>query len=158
MDSSITLYLTLLVLGSILVGMEIFVPGGVLGVVGALLWIGAAIVGGGSFSSPWNILSGFFLLIVGALTFFLWFNFFPKSRMGKVLTLQDSAKDYKSPRPGENLQTGMEGIALTVMRPAGLALFNNERVDVVADGEWIEKGEAIKIIETGEGHIVVAKI
>ena len=158
MNSSVTLYLTLLILGSSLVGAEIFIPGGILGVVGALLWVGAAIVGGTSFSSPWNLLSGFFLLIIGILTFFLWFKFFPKSRMGKVLTLQDNAKDYKAPWPGENLKEGMEGVALTVMRPAGLALIEGERVDVVADGEWIEKGDAIKIVETGEGHIVVTKI
>jgi membrane-bound serine protease (ClpP class) len=158
MDSSITLYLTLVFLGSLLVGMEIFLPGGVLGVVGALLWLGAAIVGAVQLEHPWNLLSGLFLLIVGGITFLLWFKFFPKSRMGKVLTLQDSAKDYKAPWPGENLTVGMEGEALTVMRPAGTALFDGKRVDVVADGEWIEKGDAIKIVETGEGHIVVAKI
>jgi membrane-bound serine protease (ClpP class) len=156
MDSSVTLYLTFLFLGSLLVGMEIFLPGGVLGVVGALLWLGAAIVGGVKFPHPWNLLSGVFLLIVGALTFLLWFKYFPKSRMGKVLTLQDSAKDYKAPRIGENLKEGMVGEALTVLRPAGLALFDGERVDVVAE-EWIEKGDAIRIIETGEGHILVGK-
>jgi len=125
-------------------------------VVGALLWLGAAIVGGVKFPHPWNLLSGVFLLIVGALTFLLWFKYFPKSRMGKVLTLQDSAKDYKAPRIGGNLKEGMVGEALTVLRPAGLALFDGERVDVVAE-EWIEKGDAIRIIETGEGHILVGK-
>ncbi len=47
--------------------------------------------------------------------------------------------------------TGRTGKAITDLRPAGTGLFGDERVDVVADSEWIEAGSPIRII-TSEGY------
>ena len=50
----------------------------------------------------------------------------------------------------------MEGIALTTLRPAGSAEFNGQKYDVVADWEYIPKGNKIKVIRV-EGIKVVVK-
>jgi membrane-bound ClpP family serine protease len=51
----------------------------------------------------------------------------------------------------------MTGEAVSTLRPSGIAKFNGRRVDVVADGEWIEAGQAVKISSTSNGHISVVK-
>ena len=56
------------------------------------------------------------------------------------------------------LNIGDEGEALSTLRPAGIAIINNERVDVVSDSSWIEKGSKIKVIDIQKGHIEVEKV
>lgn len=153
----ITLYITLLLAGFMLIGMEIFVPGGILGTIGAVAWLVAAGVGMAKFESPWNMLSAFALLLMGVLTFVIWIKYFPKSRVGKSLSLGDSTKDYKAHRHTEATPVGTVGQAVSTLRPSGIATFDGRRVDVVADGEWIEAGQPVKISSTSGGHISVVK-
>ena len=46
---------------------------------------------------------------------------------------------------------GAEGVAITSLRPAGVGLFDGERLDVVSDSEWIEEGTPIRI-DRAEGY------
>jgi len=50
---------------------------------------------------------------------------------------------------------GKEGTAITDLRPAGTGLFDDERVDVVSEQEWIEEGSPIRIVASeGYRHVV----
>lgn len=153
----INLYITLLLAGFILIGTEIFIPGGILGIIGSAAWISAAVVGWRSFPPPWNMVSAFALLFVGILTFVVWIKYFPKSRVGRSLSLADSTEDYKAHTAHDGLEVGMTGEAVSTLRPSGIAKFDGRRVDVVADGEWIEAGQAVRISSTADGHISVVK-
>jgi membrane-bound serine protease (ClpP class) len=153
----ITLYITLLLAGFILIGTEIFIPGGILGILGSAAWISAAVVGWKGFPPPWNMVSAFALFFVGILTFIVWIKYFPKSRVGRSLSLADSTEDYKAHTSRDGLEIGMAGEAVSTLRPAGIAKFDGRRVDVVADGEWIEAGQTVKISSTADGHISVVK-
>ena len=152
----LTLYITLLLAGFVLIGMEIFIPGGILGIFGSVAWISAAVVGWRNFPEPWNLLSGISLLLVGMLTFVVWIRYFPKSRVGKSLSLNEDTAEYKS-HTVTDLPVGTTGEALSTLRPSGIAVFDGKRLDVVADGEWIEAGEPVKISSTAGGHISVVK-
>lgn len=153
----VTLYITLLLAGFILIGTEIFIPGGVLGILGALAWISAAITGWSRFPAPWNLISAASLLLVGILTFVVWIRFFPKSRMGRGLSLTESTQDYKAHSMDANLKVGAIGEAVSTLRPSGIARFDGHRADVVADGEWIEAGQPVRIRSVSGGHISVVK-
>ena len=153
----ITLYFTLLLAGFVLIGMEIFIPGGILGIFGSAAWISAAVVGWRNFPDPWNMVSAFSLFLVGLLTFVVWIRYFPKSRIGKSLSLNESTASYKSHKMTE-LPVGTVGEAVSTLRPSGIAKFDGKRLDVVADGEWIEAGESVKISSTTNGHISVVKV
>ncbi len=50
---------------------------------------------------------------------------------------------------------GMRGTAITDLRPSGTALFDDKRIDVVSESEWITRGTLVKVISTeGNRHIV----
>lgn len=153
----LSIYITLLLAGFVLIGTEIFIPGGILGIFGSVAWIAAAVVGARNFPAPWNMVSAFGLLFVGIFTFVVWIKFFPKSRFGKSLSLTESTENYKSHTDLDDLTVGMEGEAVSTLRPSGIARVNGKRVDVVADGEWIEAGLPVKISSTSGGHISVVK-
>ena len=51
----------------------------------------------------------------------------------------------------------MQGTAVTDLRPAGKAIINGKRVDVVTRGEYLEKDAAIIVIEVTGNQIIVRK-
>ena len=51
---------------------------------------------------------------------------------------------------------GLKGKAVTILRPAGKAVFEGEILDVVTKGEFVEEGKGV-IIEQVEGNRIVVK-
>ena len=50
---------------------------------------------------------------------------------------------------------GRQGSAITSLRPAGVAMIGDERVDVVSQSEWIEAGSEVEVISSeGYRHVV----
>jgi membrane-bound serine protease (ClpP class) len=62
---------------------------------------------------------------------------------------------YASPPQADALVLGRTGIALSPLRPAGVAQIDGERVDVVSDGTFIDAGAAIQVIRVEGNRIVV---
>ncbi|MCU0608507.1 MAG: ATP-dependent Clp protease proteolytic subunit [Chitinispirillaceae bacterium] len=56
-----------------------------------------------------------------------------------------------------NINEGDAGVVLTALRPAGLARIGNNEYDVVADGEFIEKGTVIRVLQKQGTRIVVTR-
>jgi len=84
----------------------------------------------------------------------------PRSRLrlgGTILqtAILGRASDREEVRPTP--WVGRRGTALTDLRPAGAAEFDGERVDVVADGGFISRGEAVVIVRD-EGYRKVVRI
>jgi len=50
---------------------------------------------------------------------------------------------------------GAAGVAVTDLRPAGVARIGEERIDVVADSEWIASGTPVRVVRSeGYRHVV----
>jgi membrane-bound serine protease (ClpP class) len=50
---------------------------------------------------------------------------------------------------------GLDGVALTDLRPAGAAQFGVERVDVVTEGEYLAQGTPVRVVRNeGYRHVV----
>jgi membrane-bound serine protease (ClpP class) len=50
---------------------------------------------------------------------------------------------------------GKTGKSVTALRPAGIAVFNNEKVDVVTDGDFIPPDTAVKVYEAAGRRVTV---
>ncbi len=59
--------------------------------------------------------------------------------------------------PEAGAYKGAEGVAYTSLRPSGTALINETRVDVVTDGEFLEKGTPLHVVNVEGNRVVVAK-
>lgn len=150
-------YVTLLVCGLFLIGIEIFVPGGVLGVIGAAALIGAAIIGFTIFPVWLAWLSVFTILVLTGLAIFIWMKYLPQTPIGRALSLSQSitGKDQDD----SPWTIGMKGVALSELRPAGKALINEQRADVIADGgTWIGHNTRIEITRIAGNRIYVKEL
>lgn len=150
-------YVTLLVCGLFLIGVEIFLPGGVLGALGAAALIGAAIMGFMIFPPVIGWLSLLLIFFLTGLAVFAWMKFFPGSPIGKMLSLnQNISKKDQDETPWK---PGMKGTARSTLRPAGKALIEGKHADVIADdGAWIEQNAAIEIVNVSGNRIYVKEI
>jgi membrane-bound serine protease (ClpP class) len=75
-----------------------------------------------------------------------------------VLTASETAQGgyvIPSQPEGEDDLTGRKGKAVTILHPTGKIEVNNHTLDVVTDGEYIEKGQAVEIVEVRGNRIVV---
>lgn len=162
------LEILLFIIGFILLLIEIFViPGfGVFGISGIVLMIGSLFLGLLSDFDliDWDIIS--FAIIQLAATFvatgviiFVLLKFLPKSDMFNKLILKEQVAEksgYASKPTIEHL-IGLEGKALTDLRPSGSALIDGKRIDVVTEGDYISNGSKI-IVKSVEGSKVVVDL
>ncbi|MBD3320162.1 MAG: serine protease, partial [Chitinivibrionales bacterium] len=58
----------------------------------------------------------------------------------------------------KDVNIGDEGVVKTALRPAGKARIGNSTLDVVAEGDFIEQGVNVRVIEASPNKIVVARI
>jgi membrane-bound serine protease (ClpP class) len=57
----------------------------------------------------------------------------------------------------EHLSVGLVGVAETPLRPAGKVEFDDEFFDVVSEGDFVDTGEEVRIVEIQGNRVVVRK-
>ncbi len=163
----------LFVVGVGLLGVEIFVtPGfGILGILGVLAIFTSLVLA--LISMPLDVsfdtgaLVGAFgrvivSLFAAVLLFVAALAILPKTRIGGKLVLREAiAATASGGREGAVIEavlaSGVSGVAESFLRPAGIARFGDKRVDVVSEGEFIEKGEKVVIVRTHGNRVTVKK-
>jgi len=149
--------IALVVAGLLLIFLEVFVPGGVLGVVGGVALL-AGIVAGFVRGVYWGLGLLLSSLLVGLVGFYLWVKYFPRTRVGKKLILQNDAHDWHSFDDLNAALVGKEGVAHSTLRPAGTAMIDGKRVDVVTRGEMIDRDCRIRVVEVEGNRVVVTQV
>jgi membrane-bound serine protease (ClpP class) len=79
----------------------------------------------------------------------------------KRLTLKKAQNDgegYTSGPAGLDALLSREGTALTPLRPSGTAVIDGKRVDVVTEGEMIDKDKPVRVIKVEGGRVVVRMV
>lgn len=100
---------------------------------------------------------GAWSVVVLAAGLFVIFRFFPRTRLGRGLVLESAIGEVAPPRNELESLLGAIGNALTDLRPAGSAQFGDRRVDVVTAGEFIERGNTVRVTQVEGVRVVVRK-
>ncbi|WP_373887829.1 NfeD family protein [Mesobacillus jeotgali] len=151
--------LILFALGIGLILLELFIAGGIAGVIGLL-----AIVASFFMASDNVVHMGISLLI--ALTASIVLSilmirvFGKKMKFFKRIILTDSTSTEKGYVSNKNRLEliGVEGMTVTPLRPSGTIIVEDERIDVVSDGGFVPKGRKVRVIKTEGSRIVVREI
>ncbi len=147
----------ILVAGLVFLIIEMFSPGfGVSGSIGlVLLVVGILITASTAFEA---LVMFIILLIIVALVLMVILRSARKGRLSRTLILNDELNTESGFTGTEELEhyVDKEGIALSTLRPSGTAEFDGVKLDVVADGEYVQIGTRVKIIKV-EGRRIVVK-
>jgi membrane-bound serine protease (ClpP class) len=154
----------LLGVGLLALAIEVFVlPGfgaaGVLGAVAITAAILLAMIGGSPSTADVTqalIVLGASLAITAAVAY-AWIRHLPNSGRFAGLFLRGGAHQadgYIAALPRADL-VGLDGVAVTDLRPSGTAQIGHERVDVVTEGEYVPQGRAVRVVRSeGYRHVV----
>lgn len=149
----------LLILGIVLIIAELFVPGGIVGLLGigavtGALFMSANDMGHMAMSIGIAVLASIVVSVILFKTIGIEKGFF------RHVILNDSTSTEKGYISSHNRLEliGLEGKALTPLRPSGTGLFDEERLDVVSEGAYVASGAMIKIVKTEGSRIVVREV
>ncbi|MFZ5948955.1 MAG: NfeD family protein [Stygiobacter sp.] len=156
------------IMGVILLIVEIFViPGfGITGILGIILMMVALFFGlitdidiatTNAISIAIIQLASTFVL-TAIVIYFIW-KFLPKSQTFNKLILDENLKSksgYTAKPEIENL-VGKVGKSITDLRPAGSILIDNQRIDVVTEGDYIEKDNDVIVKKVEGSKVIVIK-
>ena len=170
LDLASVLDIILFIIGVVLLLLEIFViPGfGVAGVLGIILVIASlflALIGGSTPFVDWHQVSIAIIqlassLVAAIILLVILAKFLPKSNVFSRLVLateENADKGFVSSKSLNEL-IGKEGKALTTLRPAGMADFDGEKIDVVADGDYVQQGSRLRVLRVEGSKVVVREI
>jgi membrane-bound ClpP family serine protease len=151
--------LLLFVAGLLLIFLEFFLPGAISGTLGvAALIFSLFLAGENGIQMGVSILIAIFCSV---LVFFIMIKIFNKKLvLFNKMVLSESAKKEDGYVSNVNRTDllGKEGIALTILRPSGTVIINNERVDVVSEGGFIDQNAVVKVIKVEGARIVVREL
>jgi len=149
--------IALAVSGLVLLAVELFTPGfGIFGLAGIAAFLGAIFLAAPSAGLAWRYLM--WTTIASAFVLFAAIRAISKRGLGKVLTLRDTAKGWSAQAEDRSRLVGREGVSLTVLRPAGTAVFGDQRLDVVTEGEFVPAGVPVKVVRVEGTRIVVRSV
>lgn len=135
------------------------IPGfGIAGVSGIILLAISLGLAFWKLTTAWAVgVTVFAVIGVGVLIYFM-VEVLPQTKLGKKFILSETAPAPEDISAVDNTTRflGAEGVAISNLRPSGIAKIADERVDVITDGDFIEKGTKIKVIKTTAGRVIVS--
>ena len=155
-----TTLIVLVVFGLLLIMLEAFVPGGILGTIGVVCILSAVAVAVFGEEEDWTsgtrttVAIG--ILVFSCTTIALWLRFFAITLFHRTFTLEKTIPT--PPQPGHSL-VGAEGTASTELRPLGKALLDDgTRHEVRLLNGHAPAGTRIKVVQTEPGNLVVTPL
>ncbi|MGF9909938.1 NfeD family protein [Brevibacillus porteri] len=152
------LHIGLFAIGILLMLLEIFLPGGIVGAIGFVSIVTGLVMA--AYDTQQGLASlGVAALITAIVTFLLVKKYGVKGLFNKFVLgdTQRNEEGYVAPRDQRELE-GKSGITLTTLRPAGVVKVEGKRVDAVSVGGFIEAGTAITVVQVEGTRIVVAEL
>ena len=149
----------LFLLGVVLMVVEAFIPGfGVFGIAGLFATVTSIVLAAATVKTGLIMLA--FSLVFTGLFSALAFRFFAKRGVLRHIILADEERaefGYVAPADHKYL-LGLEGTAITPLRPAGSAEIEGKRVDVVSEGGFIPAWAAVKVVYVEGVRVVVRQV
>jgi membrane-bound ClpP family serine protease len=149
----------LLLVGCALVVLEVFIPsGGIISILSGVAFITAILVASweGPTTGP---VTGF---VFAAITLFavptlvaVAFKYWPKTRMGKAFLGELPREDEVAPEDSRRTLIGRVGVARSKMLPSGAVEIDGQMIDAVSQGQAIEPGAYVVVVEVRANRVVV---
>lgn len=149
------LHIGLFLFGILLMILEIFLPGGIVGAIGFISIVSGLVMA--AYDTEQGLASlGIAVLITAVITFILIKKYGFKGLINRFILSDEQRNEqgYVAPKDQRNL-VGKKGIALTPFRPAGVAKIEGTRVDAVSAGGFIQAGVQIVVVQVEGTRVVV---
>jgi len=156
--SVIWMMIVLVVVGLALIGVDFYLPGFVLGSIGIVMMLVAVGLCYRDYGLNWACVAFLVEAALGIGIGIVAIKYVPQTAAGKKLILSHDQTAMRAGNEQSPELVGVQGVAQTLLRPAGMALLGGKRLDVVAESDMIESGSAIKVDAVEGTRIIVRKL
>lgn len=151
--------LLLFIAGIVLIILELFLPGGIAGIIGLIAVVASLFLASGSIKvMALSILIATAVSIAASILLTRVLG--KRMKFFKKFILTDSTNTesgYVSNVSRHDL-VGKIGVTHTPLRPSGTVIIDDERLDVVSEGTFTEKDKKVKVVKVEGSRIVVREI
>lgn len=153
-----TLIILLFSLGIVLLAVEVIVPGGILGSIGALMIFGGCVMSFIEFGTGGGLIAVAVALVVLVIAFYIGFRVLPKTSFGRRAFL-DKEITAVSTAFGSDARDliGKSAEALTMLSPSGYILIDGRRYDAFCQSGQVAAGTALEVIGADNFRLIVSE-
>ena len=153
-----SLVITLLGIGVVLLAAEVFVPGGILGGAGGLFMVAGCISAFMILGSGWGIVSLICGLLLLAAVFWFEYAILPRTKWGGQFFLKKEIQGggIQGRKEKESL-VGESAVAVTALAPSGYVMVKGKRYEATSQSGFINEGEVLYIVAFDQFNLIVRK-
>ena len=153
-----TLVVTLFAIGTLLVAVEIVVPGGILGVAGGLALAGGVVAAFVEFGSGGGAAATALALVLVSVTIYFEFVVLPKSRLARKFSMASTVTGRSQPEIADRAVVDQEAVAVTTLAPSGYVELQGRRYEAFSQSGYAPAGSRMKIVDIDNFRVVVTQI
>lgn len=148
----------LVLFGILLMLVETFLPGGILGTLGILSILAAIVLTMSAEELGWSsgtrAAAALGIVAFSTVSILIWLRFFAVTIFHKTFTLTSESDGHAGSLEAKP-QPGTQGVALTDLRPLGRAEFDGRRFDVRCQTGIAPSGTSLQVIGQEPGNLIV---
>lgn len=155
--------IVLIAVAAFLLVLEVFIPSaGIIAVTSAVVAI-AGIVCLFRYDTNWGLIGSLAVMVIGPILGGFMLKIWPSTPIGRRLIYGDQTEEDRQ-RLAESERAmqaerlaliGLEGKAITDLRPIGMAQIGDNRYEVLAESGWIKAGSPLRITQADGAQIKV---
>ena len=150
--------LILFLLGVVLLAGEVFVPGAVLGILGALCMFAGCVISFLQLGTGYGMLATVVALALLGLTLYVELVWLPKTRFGRKLIVESKIEATSQPALADKESVvGKTAEALTALVPSGHVLLDGRRYEAFSQSGHVAKGTVLRVTGLDNFRLIVTK-
>lgn len=157
MQPSLQTAVLLLLAGIFLLALELFIPSaGMLFVLAMVCVIGSIVTAfliDSTYGAGFVVVVFILAMILPGIGFQIW----KRSPIGRRMFLETPRTDDEE-ESDKAVLLGQVGRTITPLRPVGTSEFHGQRIDTVAEGVMIERGEYVRVVHVEGNRVVVRRL
>ncbi len=149
--------LLLFLLGLVFLFFEVFTPGPIFGILGALMLVGGIALAFGRFGGNGGALAIVITFIAVAATLYAEFVWLPKTRFAQKLSIRAISGAAAPPVAHPEEVIGKPAEALTTLAPSGYVLVEGRRYEAFSRSGHVARGERLRVVALDNFRLIVTK-
>jgi membrane-bound serine protease (ClpP class) len=148
----------LIIAALVLVFFEVILPGGILGVMGALCIILASWIAGAQFGAGIAMLTFVGSVLAIAVLIFIEFKLLAKTSLGHGFFLRSTVSGHSNVAPAEASIIGEEGLTLTRLNPSGKVAIHGQSYEAYSQDGYLEADQPISVVSQDNFKLIIKKL
>jgi membrane-bound serine protease (ClpP class) len=153
-----TAIMLLFISGALLLAAEVFLPGGIAGIIGGCaLALGSALAFV-NYGADVGSIATFGALMLLGLMLYLELVWLPRTRFGRRLVIHASIDGASQPPPASADIIGKTAVALTALVPSGVVGVESKRYEAFSRSGQVARGTMLKVVGVDNFRVIVSEI